>query len=121
MSPSGIVTLTTDFGLLDSYVGQMKGVLLTIDAGIRIVDLCHEVPPQRIETGAYLLETGYPAFPPGTVHVAVVDPGVGSSRRAVAVRAGSHFFVAPDNGLLSRVLLVHPAERQKGFLVERID
>lgn len=121
MDPSGIVTLTTDFGRLDSYVGQMKGALLSVDAQLRIVDLCHEVPPQRIETGAYLLESGYAAFPPGTVHVAVVDPGVGSSRRAVAVRAGAHYFVAPDNGLLTRVLLHEPLEEahlleEQGFL-----
>jgi len=108
MSPSGIVTLTTDFGRLDSYVGQMKGALLAVAPGIRIVDLCHEVPPHRIDAGAYLLETGYAVFPPGTVHVAVVDPGVGSSRRALAVRAGVHYFVAPDNGLLTRVLLREP-------------
>jgi len=110
MTPSGIVTLTTDFGRLDSYVGQMKGAILSVEPGLRIVDLCHEVPPQRIEAGAYLLETGYSAFPAGTVHVAVVDPGVGTSRRAVAVRAGSHVFVAPDNGLLTRVLLREPLE-----------
>lgn len=108
MTPSGIVTLTTDFGHLDSYVGQMKGALLSVDPAIRVVDLCHEVPPQRIDAGAYQLETGYAFFPPGTVHVAVVDPGVGSSRRALAVRAGAHYFVAPDNGLLTRVLLREP-------------
>jgi len=102
------VTLTTDFGQGDSYVGQMKGAVLSVDRGIRIVDLSHEVPAQRIDAGAYVLETGYSAFPEGTVHVAVVDPGVGTSRRAVAVRAGAHYFVAPDNGLLSRVLLCEP-------------
>lgn len=108
MTPSGIVTLTSDFGLRDNYVGQMKGALLSVDPNIRIVDLSHDVPSQRIDAGAYVLETGYAVFPPGTVHVAVVDPGVGSSRRAVAVRAGSHCFVAPDNGLLTRVLLREP-------------
>lgn len=106
--PSGIVTLTTDFGLLDSYVGQMKGAVLRVDPAIRVVDLCHEVPAQRVDAGAYVLETGYAAFPEGTVHVAVVDPGVGTSRRALAVQAGSHYFVAPDNGLLTRVLLREP-------------
>ncbi len=108
LTPNGIVTLTTDFGVHDSYVGQMKGAVLSVDAGLRVVDLCHEVPAQRIDAGAYVLETGYAAFPEGTVHVAVVDPGVGTSRRALAVRAGSHFFVAPDNGLLTRVLLREP-------------
>jgi S-adenosylmethionine hydrolase len=104
LSSPKILTLTTDFGLRDSYVGQMKGAVLAVDHEIRVVDLCHEVPPQRILSGAYLLETGYAAFPAGSVHVAVVDPGVGTRRRPLAVRAGSHLFVAPDNGLLSRVL-----------------
>lgn len=104
MNPAGIVTLTTDFGALDSYVGQMKGAVLAVDPTLRIVDLCHEVPRQSIASGAYLLETGYAAFPPGSVHVVVVDPGVGTDRRALAARVGEHFFVAPDNGLLSRVL-----------------
>ena len=99
-----ILTLTTDFGLRDSYVGQMKGAVLAVDRDIRVVDLCHEVPPQQIRAGAYVLETGYAAFPAGSVHVAVVDPGVGTERRPLAVRAGSHLFVAPDNGLLTRVL-----------------
>jgi S-adenosylmethionine hydrolase len=104
MKPSGIVTLTTDFGLADSYVGQMKGAALAVDPGLRLVDLCHEVPSHDVAAGAYLLESGYAAFPEGTIHVAVVDPGVGTERRPIAVRADRHFFVGPDNGLLSRVL-----------------
>jgi len=116
LRPSGIVTLTTDFGLSDSYVGQMKGAVLTVDPGLRAVDLCHEVPAQRIDAGSYVLETGYAAFPPGTVHVAVVDPEVGTSRRAVAARAGCHYFVAPDNGLLTRVLLNEPLA--EAYLIE---
>ena len=103
MKPSGIVTLTTDFGTADTYVGQMKGALLAAGPGLRVVDLSHAVPPGAIATGAYLLETGHAVFPPGTVHVAVVDPGVGTARRALALRAGGHLFVAPDNGLLTRV------------------
>jgi S-adenosylmethionine hydrolase len=104
LSPAGILTLTTDFGARDSYVGQMKGAVLAVDPALRVVDLCHEVPSQNIAVGAYLLETGYATFPAGTVHVAVVDPGVGTGRPAVALRAGEHLFVAPDNGLLGRVL-----------------
>jgi S-adenosylmethionine hydrolase len=103
-----IVTLTTDFGHLDSYVGQMKGAMLSVDSQLRIVDLCHGVRATSVAQGAYLLETGYSVFPAGTVHVAVVDPGVGTERRPLAVRAGSWFFVAPDNGLLTRVLLREP-------------
>ena len=104
MEPSKIITLLTDFGDRDTYVGQMKGAALAVEPGARLVDLCHEVPAHDVGTGAYLLETGYAAFPPGTVHVAVVDPGVGTDRRMVAVRAGEHTFLAPDNGLLGRVL-----------------
>ena len=111
--PSGpispkIVTLTTDFGHDDSYVGQMKGILLSVDPEIRFVDLCHDVPPTAIAEGAYVLETGYSCFPARTVHMAVVDPGVGTERRPLAVEAGSWYFVVPDNGLLTRVLAREP-------------
>jgi S-adenosylmethionine hydrolase len=104
MQTAKIITLTTDFGDTDPYVGQMKGAALTIDPDVRLVDLCHGVPAHDVRAGSYLLEIGYGAFPAGTVHVAVVDPGVGTDRRMVAVQAGQHFFLAPDNGLLSRVL-----------------
>jgi S-adenosylmethionine hydrolase len=104
LKPLKLITLTTDFGHSSSYVGQMKGAALVVDSGLHIIDLCHEVPPQQIAAGAYLLEAGYAAFPRGTIHVAVVDPGVGTGRRAVAARAGNYFFLAPDNGLLTRVL-----------------
>lgn len=103
MSPP-ILTLTTDFGDRDSYVAQMKGAALAILPDANIVDLCHRVPAHDVSAGAYLLESGYSAFPPGTIHVAVVDPGVGSSRQALAVETEHYTFVAPDNGLLSRVL-----------------
>jgi S-adenosylmethionine hydrolase len=104
LNPSGIVTLTTDFGFSDTYVGQVKGALLAEHGELHVVDLCHGVQPGAVLSGAYLLETGHAVFPPGTVHVAVVDPGVGTGRRALAAHLGDHFFVAPDNGLLSRVL-----------------
>jgi S-adenosylmethionine hydrolase len=109
MTPTKIITLTTDFGQRDSYVGQMKGAALGVAPEVRLVDLCHEVPPQQVRSGAYILETGYRAFPSGTIHVVVVDPGVGTDRRMLAVEAGGHVFVAPDNGLLSRVLDRQPA------------
>ena len=101
--PSPIITLTTDFGNRDSYVGSMKGIILGISPGIRIVDLCHFVTPQDIPHGAFLLHTGYSYFPKGTIHVAVVDPGVGSERRAIAVKTSKYIFIAPDNGLLSYI------------------
>ena len=108
--PRPIVTLLTDFGHADSFVGVMKGVILSRCPEAAIVDLCHEVPPQHILAGAFLLHTAAPFFPPGTIHVAVVDPGVGSSRRALAARVGGQVFLAPDNGLLSYALDAGPVE-----------
>lgn len=98
--PSGIVTLLTDFGLDDPYVATVKGVLLSINPTLRLVDLTHAVPPQDVLRGALALEAAYRFFPPGTVHLAVVDPGVGGARRPIAVAADGHYFVGPDNGLL---------------------
>ena len=100
----GLITLTTDFGLRDPLVGIMKGVLLSICPSARLVDLTHEVPPQDILAGGLALEAATPFFPPGTVHLAVVDPGVGSARRAIAVRAGGYYLVGPDNGLFTFAL-----------------
>lgn len=97
--PSGIVTLLTDFGLDDAYVGAVKGVLLGMNPAARLVDLTHAVPPQDILRGALALEAAYRFFPRGTVHLAVVDPGVGGARRPLAVLADGHYFVGPDNGL----------------------
>lgn len=116
MSQAGIVTLLSDFGLDDPYVGIMKGVMLSIDPRLTLVDVCHAVPPQDVALGALWLSHAFGWFPPGSVHLAVVDPGVGSARRALGVRAGGHAFVAPDNGLLSRV--AHGAPR---FEARRID
>jgi S-adenosylmethionine hydrolase len=99
-----IITLLTDFGSADTFVGVMKGVLLGALPGASIVDLTHDVPAQDVELASYHLENAWPHFPEGTVHLAVVDPGVGSSRRAIVVAAYGHVFVAPDNGLLSPVL-----------------
>lgn len=108
MLPRRIVTLLTDFGSRDTFVGQMKGALLAVNPEVVVVDLGHEVPPQDVEAGAFLLETAYDAFPQGTIHLAVVDPGVGTGRRRVAVRTNRYYFVAPDNGILSRVLDEEP-------------
>jgi len=99
-----LITLTTDFGSEDAYVGVMKGVILGINPQARLVDLTHAVQPQEVFQASFLLGTSFRYFPPGTIHLAVVDPGVGSSRRALAVQAGGSYFVAPDNGLLSHVL-----------------
>lgn len=100
----GIITLTTDFGLIDGYVGMMKGVIQGICPGAVVIDLTHDIPPQDILSAAFLLHVSHPYFPKGTVHVAVVDPGVGTERRAIALRTSDAFFVAPDNGLLSFII-----------------
>jgi S-adenosylmethionine hydrolase len=102
--PSGIVTLTTDFGLVDPYVGIMHGVILARAPAARIVDLTHAVPPQAVDVGAFFLQHAWRYFPSGSVHVAVVDPGVGSERKLLVARTEEHAFLAPDNGLLARVL-----------------
>lgn len=101
MQPNGIVTLLTDFGLDDAYVGAMKGAILAINANASLVDLTHGVRPFNVLQGAFLLDSAWRSFPIGTVHVAVVDPGVGTARKAIAFRAAEHFFVGPDNGLFT--------------------
>jgi S-adenosyl-L-methionine hydrolase (adenosine-forming) len=101
MKPSGIVTLLTDFGLDDAYVGAMKGAILTMHPKTAIIDLSHGVRPFAVLQGAFLLDSAWRSFPVGSVHVAVVDPGVGTDRKAIAFKAADHFFVGPDNGLFT--------------------
>jgi S-adenosylmethionine hydrolase len=103
-STVSLITLTTDFGLADSYVGVMKGVMLSLDPTATIVDISHDIAPQDVREAAYVVYTAYPYFPPDTVHVVVVDPGVGSRRKAIALQAANAHFVAPDNGVLSYML-----------------
>ncbi len=98
---SPIVTLTTDFGLSDSYVGEMKGVILGGNRQTQIVDLSHDVSPQSVLHGHLVLKNAWRRFPKGTIHVGVVDPGVGTKRKRILGKAEGHFFVGPDNGLLS--------------------
>jgi S-adenosylmethionine hydrolase len=107
-----IITLLTDFGTDDTYVGQMKGAIARHCPDANVIDLTHAVPPQAVEQGAFLLEAAVDAFPEGTIHLAVVDPGVGTERLGLAMRAGRWFFVGPDNGLLSCALPMgrRPAE-----------
>ncbi len=96
-----IVTLTTDFGFRDGYAGAMKGVVLSLAPAATIVDISHGVPPQDVVAGAVALAQAAPLFPPGTIHVAVVDPDVGGARADLVVESGGSFFVGPDNGVLS--------------------
>ncbi len=98
-----IVTLLTDFGLSDSYVSELKAAILG-EVDVHLVDISHQVPPGDVRAAQYLLGRTWRRFPVGTVHLAVVDPGVGSARRAIAVRSHGHFFVGPDNGLFTAVL-----------------
>ena len=100
-----MLTLLSDFGTQDAYVGVMKGVIAQINPTLSVVDLTHAIPPQDIAAGRFNLMNAFPYFPKGTVHVAVVDPGVGSHRRAIAIRCSNvGYIVAPDNGIISGVL-----------------
>ena len=103
MADCRVVTLLTDFGLSDHFAAAMKGVMLGLNPNITLVDITHLIPPQDIPTAAFTLGQAYPCFPSGTIHLAIVDPGVGVSRKALAASAGGQFFVAPDNGILSYV------------------
>ncbi len=108
-----LVTLTTDFGLDDSYVGQMKGVILKINPEANIVDITHHIPAYDVFKGALVLNACYKYFPERTVHLAVVDPTVGSPRRALLVQTKDHFFVGPDNGIFS---FIYEREKIKEIL-----
>lgn len=99
-----IVTLTTDFGLSDAYVAAMKGALLSISPGLSVVDVTHDVRPGRVLQAVFLTQCAWPFFPAGTIHVVVVDPGVGTERRAIALVTPRGYFVGPDNGVLSSAL-----------------
>lgn len=106
--PRPVIALTTDFGQTDSYVGAMKGVILRICPEAVLVDISHEIRPQAVQQAAYVLSTAVPYFPLGTVHLVVVDPGVGSERRPIVVQTERAIYVAPDNGVLSLTLGQEP-------------
>ncbi len=119
MKASGIITLTTDFGLSDPYVAMMKGVILSINPEAQVVDISHQVRAGSIIQVAGLIHETFPFYPKGTVHVAVVDPGVGSERRLMGIAAGGHFFVGPDNGVFWPLIedyqgseIIHLTERR---------
>jgi S-adenosyl-L-methionine hydrolase (adenosine-forming) len=102
------ITLLTDFGTADYFVGAMKGAILSIDPEAVIVDVTHEIPAQDVAAGAFTLLAAYDTFPAGTIHVAVVDPGVGSERRAIVLCAENYLFVGPDNGIFTYIYERHP-------------
>ncbi|HWE53139.1 MAG TPA: SAM-dependent chlorinase/fluorinase, partial [Bryobacteraceae bacterium] len=114
-----VITLLTDFGLSDHYVGAMKGVMLGICAHARFVDISHDVTPYAISEGAFTLDQARRCFPAKTVHLVVVDPGVGSSRRPILAEAAGHYYVAPDNGVLSMVLESDPKHRVREITADR--
>ncbi|MBI2381625.1 MAG: SAM-dependent chlorinase/fluorinase [Gammaproteobacteria bacterium] len=103
-----LITLTTDFGSQDGYVGAMKGRLLSLCPGAQLVDLSHDIPAQAIRQAAWCLARAAPEFPQGTIHLAVVDPGVGSMRSALLARTARHWLLGPDNGLFGRLLEQEP-------------
>lgn len=104
MNNERIITLTTDFGYKDPFVGEMKGVILSINPSVTLIDITHAIDPHNIEEGAFIISSSYKYFPSETIHIAVVDPGVGSERRPIIVKADNHYFVGPDNGIFSYVM-----------------
>jgi S-adenosylmethionine hydrolase len=119
--PSGIVCLLTDYGTADPYVGIVRGMVLRHNPKATLVDLGHEVPPQDVPAGAFWLHGAVGRFPAGTVFVAVVDPGVGTSRRVLAAAAHECFWLAPDNGLLSHVLDADPAAEVRAVDLDHLN
>src|SRR5215208_7621540 len=112
VSPSlPVITLLTDFGTADYFVGAVKGAILSVNPAATIVDITHEIPPQDVAAGAFTLLAAYKTFPAGTIHVAVVDPGVGSIRRPIILSANEQFFVGPDNGLFTYIYDREPSHR----------
>ena len=99
MNSNRILTLTSDFGFSDVYVGVMKGAIAQVNPSLTVIDITHEIPPQHLAAARFCLMDAYRYFPHGTVHVAVVDPGVGSNRRAIAIEFEHGFLVGPDNGI----------------------
>jgi S-adenosylmethionine hydrolase len=102
-----IITLLSDFGLRDHFVAAVKGVMLSLNPDLTLVDISHQIPPQDIFTGAFTLSQAYACFPSGAIHLAVVDPGVGTRRKVLAASAGGYYFVAPDNGILTYIMRAH--------------
>jgi S-adenosylmethionine hydrolase len=98
-----VITLTTDFGTADHFVGTMKGVILGIAPKAQIVDITHEIPPFELNEAAFVIAQAWRFFPKRTIHVVVIDPGVGSARRPIIVEAGGHYFIGPDNGVFSMI------------------
>lgn len=120
VSPNlSVITLLTDFGTVDYFVGAVKGAILSVNPQVVIADITHEIPPQDIAAAAFTLLATYETFPPQTIHVAVVDPGVGSARRPIIVSANKQFFVGPDNGIFSYIYAREPVHRTFRITAEK--
>jgi S-adenosyl-L-methionine hydrolase (adenosine-forming) len=119
LAQPAIITLTTDFGLDDHFVGTMKGVMLNINPAAQLADICHRVPSYDVLDGALTLALSYSYFPAGTIHVAIVDPGVGSARRPIVAQSRRYRFVAPDNGVLSFIYQREPDLQVRHATAER--
>lgn len=117
--PSPVISLLTDFGTADYFVGAVRGAILSVNPQAVIADITHEIAPQDIEAGAFTLLACYKTFPAGTIHVAVVDPGVGSTRRPILVSANEQFFVGPDNGIFSYIYDREPSHRTFHITAEK--
>ncbi len=120
MAHRRIITLLTDFGDQDTYVGIMKGVIVSIAPEARIIDICHNLPEFHIESAAYMLWTYYRQYPAGTIHCAVIDPGVGGDRAAIAVECGGYILVLPDNGIAG-MILSDSKRKYRAFVIENED
>ncbi|MFH1757295.1 MAG: SAM-dependent chlorinase/fluorinase [Pseudomonadota bacterium] len=114
--PSGIVTLITDFGLMGEYAGAMKGAILNVNPRCQVVDITHQVAAQDVLQASFILKNTYPYYPVGTVHIVMVDPGVGTQRKPVVLKKEGHFFVGPDNGVFTFVL---SGEKNDGYEITR--
>jgi S-adenosylmethionine hydrolase len=114
-----IITLTTDYGLSGHFVGVMKGVILSILPNVELVDITHGIPPHDVLEGAFIIAEAFHFYPPRTIHVVVVDPGVGTAQRPLLAEAGGQFFIAPDNGVLSRVYEREPAAIVRHITADR--
>ena len=114
-----VISLLTDFGTADYFVGAVKGAILSVNPAAVIADITHEIPPQDVETAAFILLAAYETFPPGTIHFAVVDPGVGSERRTIVLRAGKWLFVGPDNGIFTYIYDREPSHQTFHITAEK--
>jgi len=114
-NPARIITLLTDFGLRDHYAASMKGIMLSLNPNLTFVDISHTIPPQDISSAAFVLGQAYPCFQAGTIHLAIVDPGVGTARKAIIVAAAAQVFVGPDNGIFTWIF-----EREESFTAYEI-